>query len=724
MMRTVLVAICVVGLMGLAHAETAPSQSIMKVAASTKADYLRLYKMGLDVVETPPAPEVTIVGTDAEKSWLEAQGYTVSYVLKDASREYANRATAAGAMTMGGFRTLSEIWPAVDSIIAEYPSIVSTKYNIGTSLEGRPIYAIRISDNPTTDEPSEPAILFDGLHHAREPMGPHLLIYTMREIASTYGVDPTITALVDGREIWFVPIVNPDGYAHNESTDPAGGGMWRKNRKNNGDGTRGVDLNRNYGFHWGEDNSGSSPNTADETYRGTAAFSEPETQIMRDFCLAHTNIVIAMNYHSYSNLLLFPWGYVQLAAPDHLLMQAMADSATSFNGYAPGPGWGLYLTNGDADDWMYGVEGILAFTPEVGNSSDGFWPSPARISPLTLENYEPNLLMIDLADNPSRILPPTMTEWDSIWLAGTDSLELLWHNTDTVNPPVVYDLVELYGGSAGSDGLEFGSENWDLSGYVRSTASKFAGSYSLFSRSFNNYQAYAQSSEPYLVQANDTLQFWAEYDIEKDYDYAYVEVSTDGGQFFSPIGGNITTMTNPFGGNRGHGITDASSGWVWANFPLNTYAGQEIIVRFSYYTDGFVIGYGIYVDEIYPVQRFDSVVVVATGPASSQVLPDHPQGSYAFRVKARDAQGQESESETMTFTYTTGPTYMVGDVNETSTITSADIIYMVGHVFKGGPAPLPEWQAGDVDASGTLTSADIIYLVNFVFRGGPPPVEP
>lgn len=724
MMRIVLVVVCVVGLMGMALAETTPSLSIMKVAADSKAEYLRLYQMGLDIVETPPDPEVTIVGSDADKSWLESQGYTVSYVLQDAERFYANRATTAGAAAMGGFRTLSEIWLAVDSIIAEYPAVVSAKYNIGTTLEGRPMYAIRISDNPSTDEPSEPAILFTGLHHAREPIGPHLLIYTMRQLASNYGIDPTITNLIDNREIWFIPIVNPDGYAYNELIAPTGGGMWRKNRRNNGDGSWGVDINRNYGYHWGEDDAGSSPDPNDETYRGTAAFSEPETQHMRDFCYAHTNITVTMNYHSYSNLLLYPWGYYQGFTPDHLIFAAMADSAVTFNGYAAGPGWGLYLTNGDSDDWMYGSEGILSFTPEVGTGSDGFWPNPSRIEPLTLENYQPNLLFTELADQPGRILPPAVAVWDSIWLAGTDSLGLAWHNDDTLNPPIGYDVMELYGGGAAVDGLEDGSSNWDLAGFLISTDNVVAGSHALYSRSFNSYQAFAQTSQPYSVGDHDTLTFWADYDIEMNYDYAYVEVSTDGGQFFSPIEGNITTMTNPFGNNRGHGITGTSGGWMEGRFPLDFYAGQEVFVRFAYYTDTWVTGFGMYVDDIYPVQKFDSVVVVASGSDTEQTLTGYPAGTYSFRVQTEDAQGQLSTSQTLSFTYESGPTYMIGDVNETNTITSADIIYLVGYVFKSGPAPLPEWQAGDVDASGAVTSADIVYLVNYVFRDGPPPVEP
>ena len=121
---------------------------------------------------------------------------------------------------------------------------------------------------------------------------------------------------------------------------------------------------------------------------------------------------------------------------------------------------------------------------------------------------------------------------------------------------------------------------------------------------------------------------------------------------------------------------------------------------------------------------FDSTQIVVTTAATSQVLDNHPDGDYYFRIIAEDAQGQRAEGATTFFSYFTGLSYTIGDVDESGAITSADIIYLVNTVFKRGPDPLPEWQSGDVNASGNLTSGDIIYLVNFVFKGGPPPVQP
>jgi len=102
-------------------------------------------------------------------------------------------------------------------------------------------------------------------------------------LLENYSSDPSIKNIVDNTEMYFIPVVNPDGYIYNQTTNPNGGGLWRKNRRNNGDNTYGVDLNRNYSYNWGYDNTGSSGNTNSDTYRGPSPFSEPESRIMRDF---------------------------------------------------------------------------------------------------------------------------------------------------------------------------------------------------------------------------------------------------------------------------------------------------------------------------------------------------------------------------------------------------------------------------------------------------------
>ena len=298
-----------------------------------------------------------------------------------------------GYGSMGGYFTLDEMYNRLDSMYLLYPSIITQKFQIGTSVLGRPIYGLKISDNPAVDE-NEPEILFTALTHAREPEGMMTVMYFMYYLLENYGTDPEVTYLVNNREFYFIPAINVDGYEYNHSTNPDGGGFWRKNRQS----PYGVDLNRNYGYEWGYDNIGSSPDQGNETYRGTSGFSEPETQAVRDFCNAH-HFSAALNYHSYSNDLIYPWGYIDTPTPDSSIFSEFSMAMTKYNHYVIGTGSGTvgYITNGDSDDWMYGEQTtkdkIIAMTPEVGNDNDGFWPDQNRIFPIAQENVYPNLYL-------------------------------------------------------------------------------------------------------------------------------------------------------------------------------------------------------------------------------------------------------------------------------------------------------------------------------------------
>lgn len=305
--------------------------------------------------------------------------------------------------TMGGFSTHGQLMAHLDTLFSKYPALVTQKSPISplTTHNGNQIYYVKISDNPNQNE-NEPSVLFTALTHAREPIGMQQMLFFMYYLVENYEIDPYIKALIDTTQIYFIPCVNPDGYIYNQQTNPAGGGLWRKNRLDHGDGNYGVDLNRNFGYMWGYDDEGSSPYTWAETYRGAAPFSEPETQALRDF-VNQNNFSICLNYHSHGNLLLYPFGYQLLETPDSLTFRDYAFRMSDFNGYSTGTaGQLLYNTNGDANDWMYGDgtlhDPIISMTPEIGNSStDGFWPTVGRIIPLCQENVPANLLTVALA---------------------------------------------------------------------------------------------------------------------------------------------------------------------------------------------------------------------------------------------------------------------------------------------------------------------------------------
>ncbi|HZK06636.1 MAG TPA: M14 family metallopeptidase [Bacteroidales bacterium] len=297
--------------------------------------------------------------------------------------------------SMGGFCTYDEMLAHLDNMRALYPELISAREALpGFTIEGQQVFWLRISDNPDQDEP-EPAVFYNSLIHSREPVSMQQMLYYMYFLLENYYSDANIQRLVDNTEMYFVPCINPDGYLHNQATNPNGGGMWRKNRRRINNKPVGVDINRNFGYKWGYDNYGSSAIHSSSTYRGESPFSEPETCIIRDFALQHSfNIVL--NCHSYGNYLLQPFGYSNTANPaDCDLLQHTSDRLTGWNNFTGGSTSRLlYLVNGDATDWFYAdttKQMALAYTVEIGNNLDGFWPSMARIIPLCEQMVQVNL---------------------------------------------------------------------------------------------------------------------------------------------------------------------------------------------------------------------------------------------------------------------------------------------------------------------------------------------
>jgi hypothetical protein len=346
-----------------------------------------------------------LVVSENDVSLLKQQGFDIFIQIDDLTKFYGQRlyvgkynALGFGYGTMGGYYTYTEILQQLDSMKLLYPSLITTKQVIGTSIEGRSLFAVKISDNPDINEPVEPAVLFTALTHSREPQGMMTVLYYMWWLLQNYGTDPEATYLINNRQMWFVPVISADGYVYNQTTNPNGGGMWRKNRRNNGDGSFGVDLNRNFGpyAYWNATNGGSSTTPSSDTYRGTAPFSEPEDAAIRDF-IAGKNIKACLNYHTYSNLLVYPYGALVRETPDSLIYREYAKDMTAFNGYVYGTDQQTvgYATRGNSDDFMYDGDlinngKIFAMTPEVGSSGDGFWPATSRILPLAQENLYPN----------------------------------------------------------------------------------------------------------------------------------------------------------------------------------------------------------------------------------------------------------------------------------------------------------------------------------------------
>jgi hypothetical protein len=697
-----------------------------RIYFDSKEQLVQLRNMNLDIALSGDN-FFEIITDPQEYEQLQGLGFRTEMVNSDLVEFYQSRLDPN--KDMGGYMTLDEINAKIDTLIMDHPSIISNKISLGLTIEGRDIWAFKISDNPNLDE-DEIEVLYTSAIHAREVITPLVIFYFVDHVVDNYATDPDIQNLVDNREIWIVPCVNPDGYYYNEVTNPYGGGMWRKNRRNNGGGIYGVDLNRNFGYMWGYDNVGSSPYPDEPTYRGTAGFSEPETQHMRDFHLAH-DFIISVYFHSHSNVNIWPWGYDYLYTPDHDIFAALGDSMEDLNGYESGTVWEAinYTANGSSDDWIYAEQTLknktFAFTIEVGTSSDGFWPELDRIPALTSENLGPLLFLTEYADNPYIFrapAAPSLTSPDSA--AEGSAYDVTWSSNDTLNPAIGFELVELSDHQRIADSANnFG--NCLSQEFVVSTSRAHSGPTSFFSEADNKSYKYVQYEMPFEVEDGDTLRFWTWYDIESNWDYGYVEVSTDGISF-ATIPGNITTDYNPNGTNRGHGITGSSGGWTEGLFNLSSFAGQSISVRLAYQTDTYMLEEGIYYDDIFPVDIFNNQTTYALSATdSSYTISGNTEGEYYYMVRAKDAQDQWGAFSGASQTTVYIPqNYICGDANGDEEVNVSDAIMIINYVFvPGSPSPSPIVSA-DVDCEGNVNISDAVYIINFVFVGGSDPCDP
>lgn len=365
-------------------------RSLIEVRVAGPAQLMQLMALDLDLAgcRTPLLAQrrIEVVGRPGDLARLRRAGLAATVVVSDLMAQHAaalaqhplaqvdTLTPPIGQGAMGGHYTLAEMEAILDDFHSNYPAICSQKVSIGQSVEGRDLWMVKISDNVGVDE-AEPEVLYDALHHAREPLSMSTTLLFMDELLDGYGVDPEATFLIDERELYFVPCVNPDGYEYNRAIAPNGGGMWRKNRSVNAGGSFGVDLNRNYATQWSAPNGGSSTNPGSDLYRGTAPFSEPETTAVEAFS-ATRQFVQVFSTHSYTDVLLRPWAY-QVGDPANVAAyNVLGAFMVQENGIQHGR-WGtlLYISSGTSIDHHHAVRGSYAWTAELGKASEGgFWP--------------------------------------------------------------------------------------------------------------------------------------------------------------------------------------------------------------------------------------------------------------------------------------------------------------------------------------------------------------
>lgn len=295
------------------------------------------------------------------------------------ARLLSGPASHGGADFFDDFRPLDEIETHLDTLLAAHPGLV-TPIDVGTSLEGRTMRAISIH----AGAPDDPTILLTATMHAREWLAATTATCLADTLARNYGTDANVTAMLDAVNIIVLPVLNPDGYVYAWDVER----YWRKNRR---DGI-GVDLNRNFPLAWG--GPGSSDVPEEENYHGTAALSEPEATALADLMIALPTLVAHLDYHTFGELLLYPWSYTGAPPSDVALLQSLAQDqvdameAVGGENYAALQGAELYVAAGVVDDWAYDELGLMAFVPELRPSFDGpgdFVVDPDQIVPTCQE---------------------------------------------------------------------------------------------------------------------------------------------------------------------------------------------------------------------------------------------------------------------------------------------------------------------------------------------------
>lgn len=608
---------------------------------------------GLDVMRVKPGVGVTIVTNPSQLDWIRALGYDATVEIEDMEEHYAG--AMRGRDDFGDYHTYAEMVQALDDLHAAYPSITTEKFSIATTEELRTVWAMKISDNPDVDE-SEPEVLFDGMHHARECIGMEAILHYMTWLCENYGVDPQATFLVDNREIFFIPIVNPDGYVYNEE-HYGWGGMWRKNRRNNPGPCYGVDPNRNYDINFG--GVGSSSDECDDTYHGPYAFSEPEIAGYASFVGDH-EIATNISFHSVASLILLPWGYTYTHTPDDALFREIGNIMSETNGYPVGQaGEVLYLASGTTTDWLYAAHDVFSYTVEVGGS--GFWPSESELPGLVAENLWPQQVITRIAGDYLALEDFALAGGDgdgepdageTLELTVTVENQALSGSVANAQVELVTNdaYVQLHDASSSlgnipartsvdnsgdpfsftidastpdahgltmtlvltgdgfyaeerlswmvgepvilfADDMEGGTGNWiENDGHWGLTSNNFhSPSHSYTDSPTGNYGNYwdtwIELASPLdLSHASAAeLSFWHRVDTEEDYDFCYVEASSDGGATWHQVGPKY----------------DGNINWQFTELDVSDYTGTpDFKVRFRLVTDTYVTEDGWYVDDV------------------------------------------------------------------------------------------------------------------------------
>jgi carboxypeptidase T len=392
-------------------AETRDSRQYQVDGPRTARDRTAITRTGA-AIDGRTHASLTVTATSAEARAIQRLGFRVRPVQQAVIEDSVHPLDFPGADSK--YHNYAELTSEVNSLVTGHPAIAK-KLSVGTSYEGRDLMGVKISDNVGTDE-NEPEVLFTFHQHAREHITVEMAVYLLHQLLDGYGTDSRITSVVNSREVWILPDVNPDGGEYDIATGSYR--SWRKNRQPNaGSSNVGTDLNRNWAYNWGCC-GGSSGSTGSETYRGTAGESSPEVRKIADFVRGRVvggvqQIKTNIDFHSYSELVLWPYGYTYdntapgMTQDDYNTFATLGQHMASANGYTPEQASDLYITDGSIDDWLWGSQRVFSFTFEMyptGFGGGGFYPPDEVIDRETSRNREAVLYLLEQSDCPYRAI--------------------------------------------------------------------------------------------------------------------------------------------------------------------------------------------------------------------------------------------------------------------------------------------------------------------------------
>jgi hypothetical protein len=587
----------------------------------------------LQLFDNPPVERKTdmgfeiVVDSDILSARLSRNEYEI--IISDLDEYFRSRAAS--------YLTLEEVLDSIYSFALNYPSIVKLDTVGPPTYEGRRILALKISDNVNIDE-DEPKLLFEGIHHAREWPAVVMPLFIIDTLVTGYMNNvPEIRQFVEDLELWFIPVVNPDGYRYSHDE---GYSFWRKNRRYfPASTTYGVDLNRNYwGYpdsaslgNWGSPD-GASHNPTSDTYMGPFPFSESCTKGVFDLRKRY-DFIASLSYHTFSELVSWPLNFSYDLAEDSGLLEwvgteiAQRISRQSGGTYTPMQGSFLYFTVGDENDFAYGYSlfkkgrATLPYTVELCEHE--FAPSESSLVQVLRENFKGVYWLLENAYRISDSLESrtrVICEFDSISSFVPPNFTISWHTICNEGYDSVYVIKRFGNLLYDIDGAEEESDLWIMGGFSRVDEGAYSGNYCYRSQSIS-YSDYMKTKNPFPPP--EEFKFWVKYEI------------TSIGCFEASDDNRFWHIVCSYKGNSG--------GWVQSNLDLRAFSDsifgdslKPLFYRFR------LCDYGsseFCVDEIENIGFFDSDSLVDTVTSTSYNFSDHPEGSFYLTVRGKNNRG-------------------------------------------------------------------------------------